>query len=248
MYKMKPSKSGSRIRDLLFPIMLKMTKTKVKYELILCNEMTLSTEKPVIFAVNHSAFADTPIALKVSGRRSYILAGKQNLALEDRIFFEIIGAIWVDRKNKAELRRSKDILVNYLKRGQSILWFPEGTWNLTDNLLMLPMKWGIIDVAQRAHAQIQPIVLEYDRAAEKCYVKFGKCIDADCYDKKMAINMLRDTMATLRYEFWEQNGIYRRKDLDLKKCREETLEAVREYPPLQWEYEQSCIWKPESKK
>lgn len=48
--------------------------------------------------------------------------------------------------------------------------FPEGTWNLTENLLMLPMKWGIIDIAKETGAQIIPTALEYDREQKKCFV------------------------------------------------------------------------------
>lgn len=69
---------------------------------------------------------------------------------------------------------SKDALNACLRKGQSILWFPEGTWNLTPSQLMMPMKWGIIDVAKETGAQIIPTVLEYSREQKKCFVRFGK--------------------------------------------------------------------------
>jgi len=92
--------------------------------------------------------------------------------LIDRIFFNLLGAIWVDRKNKKETAKVKDKILRYLKRGQSILWFPEGTWNLTENMLMLPMRWGIIEVAHKADGQIIPMAIRYDRKNKKCQVKF----------------------------------------------------------------------------
>ena len=58
---------------------------------------------------------------------------------------------------------AKAKILFYLRHGQSILWFPEGTWNLTDNLLMLPMRWGIIETADKAQAQIVPMAIQYDR-------------------------------------------------------------------------------------
>ncbi len=58
----------------------------------------------------------------------------------------------MDRGNKQSTKYTKESLIKLLKQGKSILWFPEGTWNMTDNLLMLPMRWGIIEVSQRADA------------------------------------------------------------------------------------------------
>lgn len=54
--------------------------------------------------------------------------------------------IFVDRKDKEDLAASKLAMTAYLRKGRSIIMFPEGTWNLTENQLMLPMKWGVVDI------------------------------------------------------------------------------------------------------
>lgn len=99
-----------------------------------------------------------------------------------------------------------------MRRGDNILIFSEGTWNLTSNLIMLTMRWGVIDMAVQAHAQIVPVILEYDYDAGKCYVKFGDpviCRSAE--DKTQAIRSLRDNMASLSWDIWEMRGIKRRR-------------------------------------
>ena len=66
-------------------------------------------------------------------------------------------------------------------------------------------------------------------------------------DKAEAIALLRDTMASLRWTFWEQNGVFSRADLDVGAERQKLLLALEEYPTLDWAYEQSCILRHEAK-
>lgn len=61
-------------------------------------------------------------------------------------------------------------------------------------------------------------------------------------DKAEAIALLRDTMASLRWVFWEQNSVFSRADLDVEAERQKLLLALEEYPTLDWAYEQSCIF------
>lgn len=236
-------------RDLIHPIVLLLTKTRVKFRIRVTTAPRLFPNKKIIFAVNHTNSFDSPIAAKAIsqsyGRRCVILAGKQNLWLSDKFFFFLNGTIWVDRKSKQEMSAIKDVLLDNLENRQAIMWFPEGTWNLTDNLLMLPLKWGIIDVAAHARAQIVPVVLDYDRKTMTCAVCFGEPIAPDEHtDKAKAIADLRDTMATLRWQQWEMRELLHRDEIDIKALEDDILIALDEYPPLNWEYEKSIIFEP----
>jgi 1-acyl-sn-glycerol-3-phosphate acyltransferase len=219
-----------------------LSKTKVKYKLQVENSYKPIEDKPIIFACNHSAFPDIPLALRAIKKHCYTLIGKQNLAFADRVFFFLSGAIWVDRKSKENTGFTKECLVEYLKKGKSILWFPEATWNLTDNLLMLPMRWGIIEVAKMADAQIIPMSLEYDRKSKKCSVRFGEAIDSQNFlSKEQGIECLRNSLASLRWEAISNNKENRAK-ISVEEQREELFKAVTDYPPLDWNYEKSCIY------
>lgn len=238
-----PPACVNRLRQLLYPLLMVLPKAKVKYRVEVLNNWEAVSGYPVIFAANHSAFPDIPIALKAIGRHSYALLGKQNLAFEDQLFFWLNGIIWVDRKNRADMAASKQGIGAYLQQRRSVLWFPEATWNLTDNLLMLPMKWGIIDVAQQAHAQIIPMVLDYDREKMVCRVQFGNpMVSNGLQDKAAAIRTLRDTLATMRWELMQAQPILRRDDVDPEQLREHMHQVLAEYPPLDWAYERSCIY------
>lgn len=138
---------------------------------------------------------------------------------------------------------SKQAMSAYLHIGRSIVMFPEGTWNLTENQLMLPMKWGIIDIAKETGAQIIPTVLQYDREKKKCFVRFDVPMVFTPEDSKAeAIIALRDTLATMRWDFWERNGTFSRASLDMDSERKKLFYSVEEYPPIDWEYESSCIY------
>lgn len=240
---------SSQLRTLLYPFTLMLSKVRIKYQCKIVEYSDISKERPVIFALNHSNSFDIPVGgaaiWKTYHRRCDVLVGKQRLWLSDRLFFFLNGAIWVDRKSKEDMRNAKTQLISRLQRGQDILWFPEGTWNLTDNLLMLPMKWGIIDVAMRAKAQIIPVAMEYDRNEMTVDVRFGAPIIPNPEtDKAEAIRTLRDAMASLRWICWQNHNTVLRKDLDIIQCRENMFQAVVEYPPIDWEYEQSIIFHP----
>lgn len=237
------------LRNLIHPAVLLLTKIRVKFRVDVGSSCLLLPDHPAIFAVNHTNSFDAPIAARAISRtyglRCDVLGGKQRMWLSDRLYFLLNGAIWVDRKSNSEMAGIKNVLIAYLKAGQSIMWFPEGTWNLTDSLLMLPMKWGIIDVAAQAGAQIIPVALDYNRNNMICNVRFGTPIAPDeKTDKTLAIRTLRDAMATLRWEMWEESGRLNRDTVDLNSLRAEMFKALEEYPPLDWEYEQSIIFRP----
>lgn len=227
----------------LYPLLMFLTKAKVKYKVEVVNTCKPLPDKPVIYAANHSAFCDIPIALQAIGRHVYPLVGKQNLGILDKIFFALNGAIWVDRQSRESRAEVKVLLAKYLHEGCSILWFPEATWNLTANLLMLPMRWGIIEVARQSGAQIIPLALQYDRSNRLCRVKLGVPItERDLADNAEGIRLLRDELATLRWDLMCDNDVLQRKYIDTGQLRAEVERAIAEYTSIDWEYETACIY------
>lgn len=245
MNKIIDSKFISFLHKVLYKPLMILSATKVKYKLIKENKYTAIKGKPIIFVANHTRFQDTPIALKAVGKQAYIFSGKQKFAFEDELFFRLNGALFVDRKIKEDARFSKVALVKYLKRNERILYFPEGSWNLTDSLLIHHMKWGIIDIAIEADAQIIPLAIDYDEDTKKCKVRFEKPILPSKYKtKKEAIDALRDKMATMRWLQIESKEPLHRNMINVELLREKKFNVVREYPYYDLDYEQSCIYRP----
>lgn len=239
---------GIKIKDISYPFLLAMSKTKIKYKLVYDNKLEKLEGHPCIFISNHYSFRDTPIVCNSIKERAYILTGKQPLRPEDDLFFHFYGSVFVDRKDKEDMALSKLAMEAYLKKGIANIVFPEGTWNSDPALLMLPMKWGIIETAQKSNAQIIPMTLFYQRDKLECHIQYGKPrLYPKGIDKKEAINSVRDEMATMLWnkieEEYKGKEIHRT-DENIKALEKDFISVYDEYPKLDREYEQSIIFKP----
>ena len=214
------------------------------FKVVIDNDLYGLPDTPVIFAFNHSNSFDIPIAINVVNRHCVILLGKQRLSFSERLFFYLNGVVITDRLDKNDGTPAKEALSSLLKSGHSIIWFPEGTWNLTDNLLLLPLKWGIIEVAQKAKVPIVPVVLMYDREKMTCTAQFGLPIDCVDKDKCEAINFLKESMATLMWEMMCKQDTLIRSEAIIESLRKQTRLTIEEFPSIQWDYEEKCIYKP----
>ena len=199
-------------------------------------------EKCALYVTNHSCRYDIPFACEIIGHRSNVLVGKQRLEFIDRLCFILNGVIWVDRHSSIDKKRASQRMRELLSKGESVLMFPEGTWNLEPSKPMLPMYWGCIDIARYANVPIVPFVLEY--IGKDCYVKFGVPIYVQETDDKLGkFEELSETMATLKWEIWEEFPITTRQEVDLLEWEQEKVARVKEYPMLDYEYEMSCVRK-----
>lgn len=74
-------------KDLLRLALSLIAGFRVPYQVVIEQPCRLLPDKPVIYAVNHSYFADTPIIGRINPKRSYILLGKQWAFQPGRIGF-----------------------------------------------------------------------------------------------------------------------------------------------------------------
>ena len=161
------------IRKALHPLLLKAVKGRIYFPVKILNSMP-KVEGNKIIAINHSCVLDAPVSSDVIKEHFYFLVGKQSLELIDRIFFFLNGVVYVDRKSKKNKKKSLQKMLKILRGGKSLLMCPEGTWNLTPSKPMLPLNWGIIDLAKQTGVPIIPLILEYH--PDCCYAKYGEPI------------------------------------------------------------------------
>ena len=140
-------------------------------------------------------------------------------------------------------------MINHLKENGNLMYFPEGTWNVTPNLPMLPCYWGIVDIAKKGNAIIVPVAA--DQVDKKFTIKIGKNIDMNTYgdtkeEKTKAINDLRDTLATLKGEIWESYGIKNRNEFDGSEGEKYAQDRFKEWPYFSNEYIKDLIYKPKN--
>lgn len=224
---------------IIHPALIAVMKKNRIYQLKILSPMP-HYKGNVIFAVNHSCRHDMPIVSEIIKRHTYVLVGKQRLDFVDRIFFMLNGVIWVDRKCKADRKKAYQKCLQLLLKNETLCIYPEGSWNLTDSIPILPLYAGIIKLAAEGKVPVIPLILEYKE--KTCYIRFGELFrvreDDDIYAKVLE---LRDIMATLKWEIWNEFPVVKRNYILSANWEQEVKRRIAEYPKLDYEYEKSCI-------
>ena len=124
------------------------------------------------------------------------------------------------------------------------MYFPEGTWNLSPNLPILPCYWGIVEVAQYGRAVIVPIAAE--QYGKHFIINIGNNFDMSKFgaNKAAAIKSLRDTLAALKWEIWESRPQESRSTISDSEWNEYIKLRFEEWPYFNSQYVNSLIFKP----
>jgi len=102
--------------------------------------------------------------------------------------------------------------VELLKGGGSLMIFPEGARNGSDNLPVMALFPGTAKMAMETNTNIVPIAIEQ---FDKCFVvNIGTEIRPEDYSNAEELTQkLRDYLATLKWEIWEREGQQARNSL-----------------------------------
>lgn len=118
---------------------------------------------PYVIVANHSSYMDIP-ALFASLPIAPQMIAKRELA---RIPFLGAALRWgrhviIERGNRASARDSLEQAASYVRRGATVLLFPEGTRSVTDEVG--PFKTGAFRLAKAGGAAILPVGISGTRA------------------------------------------------------------------------------------
>ncbi len=237
------SKIYCKICDMIFPFTHKIAKSMAEIDLKpFCAEI-VDEDQQFIIASNHSNMHDVPVILSLFNKHFFVLAGNEPRGDINGIAFSANGVVWVKRGNKASALLAKKRVESLLSYGESLLIFPEATWNLTKAEPMLPLHWGVIDFSRYAKIPVVPVVLEYTKNNE-CFYSIGKPMHLyNIEDKIDATNMLRDAMSSMRWEIWEELNQTKRKSITEYDYFEYSKYRLDEYPKLDFDYEKTTILK-----
>ena len=127
-------------------------------------EAQLDKNKQYIFVANHISYLDAPIIVKTIRRPIRALGKTEMGAVPVFGFIYKYAVVRVDRGSAEHRAKSVRNMKSILKKGISIVVFPEGTFNMTTN----PLKEfydGAFRVAIETQMPIKPILFldAYDR-------------------------------------------------------------------------------------
>lgn len=120
------------------------------------NRANLDPKQPYVFMANHASSLDIWAAFVAIPRRLRMIAKKQLGRIP--LFGWAMRAgrfIFIDRQNAVAARRSIDVAGERIRKGDSVLIFPEGTRTRDGNLG--PFKKGGFHLAVRAGVPIVPV-------------------------------------------------------------------------------------------
>ena len=175
------------------------------------------SDRPLVFAANHICWHDVEMIFTAIRTHAYVFWGdprKLYRAL-DGLAMYANGTIISDINDAFDRNLGKETCIKWLERGGNLLIFPEGAWNVTENLPVMPLFTGTAEMAVRAEADIIPVAVEYC-GANHFVVNIGKNISTagrDLTEKRALTDELRDVLASLRWEIWESLPQTKRADI-----------------------------------
>lgn len=212
----KPIKGvkSRKLFNTLLNIVLKIKSFIVglKYEFIKKTNVK-EQDTAVIYAITHIGKYDLEMIWEACKMFGYVFAGDWELmyATVDDYFMRAKGVIWVDTSDKEDRKNSYKFMVKALKQGIPVIIFPEGIWNLTENLPMMKLFPGAVQAAKEASVPIIPIAIE--QRGKQFTLNMGEELYFDDIEETKAVEILRDTMATLKWGIWENYGLEKRADI-----------------------------------
>ena len=212
-------------RKLLYPLLRNILRIMNRFNfntIKLIGDKRVKNNRPKIYAVTHIGKCDIEMISEVIGEHTYILSGDfENLhSTTSGLFLETNGIIYLNEYDKADRKQARITMEKILKNGGNILYFPEGTWNLTPSSPIIDIYPGIIDIAINANAEIVPVAIEQYRR-EKLGSKFIANIGKNFEPQTMIKNgcskaevkeRLKELMATLKWEIFESVDHAKRED------------------------------------
>ena len=203
------SNIGMKIRKKINPLLRKVLKLATKGEIIVDNYPTLEDNTPYIFVSLHNFVEDTIANLATIDRDAYLLFGTTDqLEVNPEMYAAWLnGFIYVNREDKQNRKDALLKMQRVLEHGNSVLIFPEGGFNNTENLLSLKLFASPYILSQTTGAKVVPIAPYYEFGSDKIYMNVGEPMDLSQYDdQKEALRDLRDTLSTLLYESMEKHS------------------------------------------
>lgn len=211
-----------RLKGVTNNIAAKLTRIMAGNVKIVCEGKENLPDKAAIFAFNHQGILDNFSWIPYVDRHCIILhsADVNNLLLAAQYN---TGLIKVIKGNTENNRNAKFDVISLLMNNHSVVWFPEGAWNLSPNKFLLPIRYGFLDAARIANVPVIPSIIEYEydknfKNMKRITIRFGKALYVqDFADLNILLQKYIEIMSTMQWELMEQRGIVRRSEWNVDK-------------------------------
>ena len=191
-------------REFIHPALIKLMSSKTTGELEV--KGSLPTDTNCLIVGNHLSIEDIPTLGQAVKEHFYLLVSDEDKNTLDGVALNLNGVEWVHRTSKESRVNASKNIVNLLKNGKVFAMYPEATWNLSPNNLIMKMNYGCIRMALEANVPIVPVITFF--TDEKRYTRIGKAF-YPTDNLSESIDTLRNMMCTLYFEniqeYYRQN-------------------------------------------
>lgn len=200
--------AGIRIRRFINPLLRKVLALATKRKIVVWRYPKLQKGRPYIFASTHSFDEDIIANLASIDRNAYALLGTTDQLEHNPQMYAawMNGLVYVDRWDEKSRKDSVKKMERILRAGSSVLLFPEGGWNNTENLLCLPLFAGPWTLSRDTGISVVPVAAFHEHDANVLYLGYGEPIALFQYEKQEGLKMLRDEMASMIYKSMEAHA------------------------------------------
>lgn len=193
---------GIKARRWLFYILKPMLQLCMNKKVIVESFPTLDKKKAYIFASTHYIDEDVFANIAYCDRNIWALCGSTNQIEKNPLLLLnwLTGIIYVNRLNPQSRKDSISKMKRILTAGSSVLLYPEGSWNNSENLLVQKLFFGAYYLSKDLSIPVIPVSVYRDYGADEIYYKAGEPLNLFESTKEEANVLLRDTLATMMYE------------------------------------------------
>jgi 1-acyl-sn-glycerol-3-phosphate acyltransferase len=171
-------------------------------------------DEQVIYACTHIGENDLENIYEVLHRGCWWFVGDPCVLYKNisGLLLYLNGCIMLELCDKDDRHIAYERAVELLKAGGSLMIYPEGARNGTENLPVMELFRGTAKMAIETNTKVVPVGIEqYDN---RFVINFGnELLPTDFCSATELTQKLRDDLATLKWEIWEREGVQARKSL-----------------------------------
>lgn len=210
-------------RKLLNKTWRRLLRLCTKRKIVVEQYPSLDKDEVYVFCVNHSFDEDAISSFASTDRNVYIVHGSTHQMEHNPVFLAmwLNGMIYLDRMNTESRKQAVEKMKRILTSGTSVLLFPEGGYNNTENQLIQPLFASPWILSKELGVKVVPLITFNDIGTNTIYIRAGEPMDLAKYEKHEAMELLRDEMSTIVYEIMEEHvPPVKRADLSMDSHKE----------------------------
>lgn len=218
--------------------MIKIMRILNGYKLNVNQTIKDISDRPIIIAPNHVRKQDIEIIMEAIPFHMFLLSGDfiNVHGTVSGAMLEKNGIVYFDMEDKKDRNNVKKIIKEVLDNNINLLWFYEGSWNLSPNKPYYDGNYFIVQAAIDSNALVLPV--SFDMIGNEAYVEVGNFIDFrkkyGCRllsddEKKEALDKIKGQIGCGLFNIWERQGITRRKEIPINYWEEYKKEVLSEW-------------------